>query len=167
MEFSSIAGLPAHPLVVHGAVVLVPLAAIALVGVGWRKEWRKQYALPVALIAWAGALLALLASNSGEALDHDLKGAARAAGQNIRFGEHTELGSTAAFIAVILAITATALWAADRWGVRFNLPTWVPPVMYGLGCLTALAATAWMVQAGHTGAQLAWDTNAGAAALLK
>ncbi|MCB9482719.1 MAG: hypothetical protein H6675_01805 [Dehalococcoidia bacterium] len=54
MEISSIAGLPAHPLVVHGAVVLVPLAAVALIAIGWRKDWRKHYSLPVALIAWAG-----------------------------------------------------------------------------------------------------------------
>ena len=167
LEISSIAGLPAHPLVVHGAVVLVPLAAVALIAIGWRKDWRKHYSLPVALIAWAGWFLAQMASGSGEALEHDLKGAARQAGQNVRFGDHTELGSTAAFIALILAIAATGLWVIDRWGSRFNLPPWATTAMYAAGCLAAVAATAWMVQAGHTGAQLAWDTNAGAAALLK
>ncbi|MGE3961862.1 MAG: DUF2231 domain-containing protein [Dehalococcoidia bacterium] len=167
MEISSIAGLPAHPLVVHGAVVLVPLAAVALVAMGWRKQWRAHYALPVAVIAWAGWFMAQLASGSGEALEHDLRGAARAAGQNVRFGDHPELGETAAFIALLLAITATALWAVDRWGARFRLPSWTATAAYGAGCLAAVAATAWMVQAGHTGAELAWDTNAGVAALLK
>jgi hypothetical protein len=38
-------GLPAHPLLVHAAVVLVPLAAVALVTTGWRETWRRAYLL--------------------------------------------------------------------------------------------------------------------------
>ncbi len=168
MEISQIAGLPAHPLLVHAAVVLVPLAAIALLLTGWRRAWRERYALPIAAIAWVGWLMSQFASGSGEALEHDLKTAARTAGTTApKFGDHTGLGQTAAVIALGLAIMATALWVSSRWGERLKLPAWTPTAIYGAAAVVGLVATGWMVQAGHTGAQLAWDTNAGAAALLK
>jgi hypothetical protein len=34
LPFSKVYGLPAHPLLVHAAVVLVPLVALALIAVG-------------------------------------------------------------------------------------------------------------------------------------
>lgn len=68
LSFPKIFGLPAHPLLVHAAVVLVPLAALALVAVGWKEAWRRVYYLPVALIAMAGAGSAFLAKQSGETL---------------------------------------------------------------------------------------------------
>ena len=40
-----------HPLVVHVAVVLVPLAALALIAVGWRKHGARLYMLPIVLMA--------------------------------------------------------------------------------------------------------------------
>ena len=54
-------GVPAHPLMVHVAVVLVPLAALALIAVGWNRAWRHQYYLPIALVSVAGAVGAFFA----------------------------------------------------------------------------------------------------------
>lgn len=167
MEISQIAGLPAHPFIVHGAVVLVPLAALAMLLTAWRHDWRRAYSLPIALLAWTGWLFSLLASGSGEELEHDLKGAARAAGVAApRIGDHGEIGEGAAFVALLLALAATALWAVDRLPARWSRPSWTPTALYALSALVAIVATGWMVQAGHTGAELAWSTNAGAAALL-
>ena len=50
-----VGGVPVHPLVVHGAVVLVPLAVLALIALGWKAEWRRSYALHIAVLALAGA----------------------------------------------------------------------------------------------------------------
>ena len=68
MEIDRLMGLPAHALIVHAAVVLVPLAMLALVVTGWRAPWRQVYALPVALLAAGGAFFAILAAGSGEPL---------------------------------------------------------------------------------------------------
>jgi len=167
VEISQIAGLPAHPLIVHGAVVLVPLAALALLLTAWRRAWREAYALPIALLAWTGWGFSQLAAGSGEGLEHDLRGAARAAGVAApRFGEHAELGETAAFLALLVAVAATALWAVDRLPGRWPQPHWLPGALYVTSAVVAVMGAGWMVQAGHTGADLAWSTNAGAAALL-
>jgi len=102
LEISTLAGLPAHALLVHAAVVLVPLAAIALAAMCWRPAWRKAYSLPVALLAVAGAVAAYLARLSGEPIQDAVKRAAQSEGVRARFGEHPEQGDTAFVFAVLL-----------------------------------------------------------------
>ena len=82
-------GLPAHPLLVHAAVVLVPLAALALIATGWHEAWRRAYLLPITLLAVGGAGFSFLAKQSGESLQQSV----RAAGK--RVGDHPEQGDTA------------------------------------------------------------------------
>ena len=66
--FDTILGLPLHPLVVHGAVVLLPLAALSLVVAALWPWWRSR-ALAASVVALTVALAAaVLAKESGEAL---------------------------------------------------------------------------------------------------
>lgn len=69
MEINDLFGLPAHPLLVHAAVVLLPLAAIATLIVALIPRARRHYA-PLALaIALAALASVALAQGSGEALE--------------------------------------------------------------------------------------------------
>ncbi|MCC6381804.1 MAG: hypothetical protein IT304_04805 [Dehalococcoidia bacterium] len=157
LALDTLFGLPAHALVVHVAVVLVPLSAVAMAGVGWRPGWRRSYALPIAVLAIVGASAALLAAQSGETLEHSVRTAAETAGAGrVRFGEHPEQGDTARFFAVVFALAAVAWWGVDRWHRRFNLPAWAPLAVYGVALLPAVAAVVSMVVAGHSGATLVW-----------
>ena len=47
-------GIPAHPLVVHAVVVLLPLAAVGTLLVVARPLWRRQLGVWVLLLALAG-----------------------------------------------------------------------------------------------------------------
>lgn len=67
--------LPLHPLVVHFAVVLVPLAFIALVAVVAVKRWREHYAIPAVGLSIAAALFSFFAYESGEKLAEAAGGA--------------------------------------------------------------------------------------------
>jgi hypothetical protein len=69
--FSTVFGLPAHPLIVHAVVVLVPLAALSGLVVAVWPTARARYA-PIALAIATPALLAVpLATHTGEQLqDH-------------------------------------------------------------------------------------------------
>ncbi|MFA7250298.1 MAG: DUF2231 domain-containing protein [Dehalococcoidia bacterium] len=151
----NIAGLPAHPLLVHLAVVLVPIAALAFVLVMWRGSWRRAYGGLIAAAAAVGAAGALLAAQSGESLEHTLR-----ATQGIRreLGEHPEQGDAAEFLALIFGLVAVALWAIDRWGARWSLPAWTPVLVYAAGVLAAAGSTGAMVVAGDSGARLVWET---------
>jgi uncharacterized membrane protein len=66
LAISHILGLPAHPLLVHGAVVLVHLGAVAFLVAGLREAWRRAYYLPAMLITVAGGVFAFLAKESGQ-----------------------------------------------------------------------------------------------------
>ena len=152
----SLAGLPAHPLLVHAAVVLVPLAAIALLVTGWHRSWRRSYAVPVALLAIAGAIFAFLAVQSGEPVEHDVRAAAREQGVDARFGDHPEEGDRAEVVAIVFAIASVGYAAVALYDHRMKLPAWSGYAAYGVALIPAIAALILMIVAGHSGATLVW-----------
>ena len=153
---STIFGLPAHALIVHVAVVLVPMAALALIAVGWRTAWRQQYAFAIAVIASAGAVAAFLAASTGGTLKRSIETAARAGGTQAHFADHLGQGNNAEFVAIIFAVTALSFWGIERWHTRFGLPAWLPGAAYAAAIIPAAAAIITMVLAGHSGATLVW-----------
>jgi hypothetical protein len=156
LVLDTILGLPAHALLVHAAVVLVPLAAVALAITGWKASWRRAYSFPVALLAVGGAGFALLAKSTGGAVEQSVRTAARAAGTDARFGEHPEQGDTAFFFAMVFAFFAVAVWALDRYYEKFSLPKQSGVVAYGVALIPAALALLTMLVAGHSGAKLVW-----------
>jgi uncharacterized membrane protein len=158
----SIYGLPAHPLVVHLAVVLVPLAATATIAVGWNARWRHRYYLPIALVAIIGAVGAFLAQQTGGSLRRAL----RQAGKHV--GNHPQQGNVAFWTAALLAIVCVLLYLYDtygdrlrsQWGIvdRYRLPVDENLVLYMIAVPIAVLALVFMVLAGHSGATLVWKT---------
>lgn len=65
-------GLPLHVLVVHAAVIVTPVAAIAALALV-RPSWRTRLRWPVALALAVSWLLVWLARESGEALQTAIK----------------------------------------------------------------------------------------------
>lgn len=155
-------GLPAHPLLVHAAVVLVPLAAITLMATGWKDAWRRVYLGPITMLAVGGAVFAFLAKESGEPLQRTV----RAAGKHV--GDHPEQGDTAFLFAGLFAATCLALYAYQMfgerlrsrlgWTERYRLSVDEILVLYALSVPVALLAILSMLVAGHSGAKLVWDT---------
>jgi hypothetical protein len=162
-----LAGLPLHVLIVHFAVVLVPLAAIGLIATGWKAEWRKKYALAIAVLAVVGAGAALVAAQSGESLQHSITQSAAASGLAGRGGEseflgdHPEQGNTAEVLAIIFAGASCVAFAVEQWGDRLQVmgaqfirwqSLWVYVVSSGIGIFALVT----MIIAGHSGATLVW-----------
>lgn len=158
LELATLFGLPAHALLVHAAVILVPVAALALVATGWRRSWRHAYAVPVALLGVAGSISAFLAKESGEPLEHAVRRVAGEQGIQARFGDHPEQGDTAMLFAMLftlaLVLYAVAALLQPRWQ---KLPAWAGPASYGLAVVVAIPAVITMVAAGHSGAALVWN----------
>jgi 4-amino-4-deoxy-L-arabinose transferase-like glycosyltransferase len=146
-------GVPTHPLVVHAAVVLIPLAAIALLGLGWKPSWRRDFSLVIALVAIAGAGAAILAAATGESLEASVRDAA---GSRVNFGDHPEQGELARNVSILFAMAAAAFWAVEAFGQRLRLQAWTPMAAYIGSSALGVVAIATIIIAGHSGAALVW-----------
>lgn len=159
---SSVYGLPLHPLVVHVAVVLVPLSALALIAVGWNKAWRHAYYPPIMLLALGGAAGTFLAKQTGGTLRQALRRAGK------QLGDHPGEGDRAFILAGLFAAVCIALYVyeaygdrlRERFGIsnRYRLPFDENMTLYVMAVPIALLATLMMVLAGHSGAALVWKT---------
>ena len=152
--FDSIAGLPLHPLVVHFAVVLLPLAALVLVLLVGVPKWADRYAAVTLGVLGLGTGAALLAKQSGEALAE-------------KMGEptsHASWGDLLPLIAVGLLVLGIAWYVLRRRDQRGGGRSLTTTVVSALVAVLALVVTGVTVVVGHTGAQAAWGGTVDAAA---
>ncbi len=73
MDIQQLNGLPAHPLIVHLPVVLVPLATVGVLLMLVRPRWRHSLAVPTAVLATVAAIATQLAITSGEWLEEQVR----------------------------------------------------------------------------------------------
>lgn len=66
--FDTVAGLPAHPLLVHAAVVLFPLGLLTTIAVVLVPRLRRHYGWPAIVLLAVGGLFVLVSKESGEQL---------------------------------------------------------------------------------------------------
>ncbi|MUH44892.1 MAG: cytochrome b5 domain-containing protein, partial [Actinobacteria bacterium] len=90
--FDTAFGLPLHSLVVHAAVVLVPLAAIGAVVMAFSPRFSRRFGALVVVVAIVGFGSSFIAKESGEAL-------ARRVGLP---AEHAQLGDLMPVFALLL-----------------------------------------------------------------
>ena len=72
MASMTISGIPLHPLVVHAAVFLAPLAALLGILFAVRPNWRWALRHPLALVAVGAAAAVQFSAITGDALSASL-----------------------------------------------------------------------------------------------
>ena len=140
--FDTVAGLPIHPLVVHFAVVLLPLAAVGVIASVFLPKIRSKYLGLSVLGVFFGTGAAFVAKQSGEAL-------AERVGLPVR---HADLG-TYLLVASGIFFLISARW---YWQGRSKTLSTTNP----LGLLSSVAGIAVIglsVITGHTGAEAVWQ----------
>ncbi|MFF1819672.1 DUF2231 domain-containing protein [Kribbella sp. NPDC058245] len=100
-------GLPAHVLLVHAIVVLLPLAAVLLALTAIWPAARRRLAGPNAILALLVVVLVPITTSAGEWLEHRLA-------PNALISRHAELGDTAIYAAVAVAVLALIVWWRNR-----------------------------------------------------
>ena len=154
---SEIVGLPLHPLVVHFAVVTVPVAAICLAVTVWTPAWRTRYGSFIVGLALAGAAASILAAQTGGPLRRSLRDVAALTGAHPDFGNHPALGNAAEVLAITLAFASLGIWGLDRWAVSHVVSNWLWPSARIAVLAVSCAAVVLMVLAGDSGARLVWQ----------
>jgi hypothetical protein len=111
--FEQIAGLPAHPLLIHAAVVFIPLLALGSAAYALVPRLRRQIRWVVGLLALAGAGSAVLARFSGEAFEARLIRKKLASPEILDAVErHEQFGTVTMWVTLALAtVVLVTLWA--------------------------------------------------------
>lgn len=162
-DLDTIFGLPAHPLVVHAVVVLLPLAAAAATALAVVPRWRRRYTWPLLGVTVAGVGSVPLAQYSGDQLNARL-----AALENPLIQRHAELGNDLLPFALGFGVAVVALLVAGRLADRERAAadddaavpkTWrhIAAVVAVLVIAAGAAATVQTVRIGHSGSTAVWD----------
>jgi hypothetical protein len=145
----TVAGLPAHPLLVHAVVVLIPLAALGALAVAVRPRWNRAYAPLVAFGAVAAAGVATLAKAAGEQLEAALRIPPEMLAQ---INEHGMYGFYTVIASWIFAALALATAVLGRGRNQGGLPR----ATGALSAVSGLVALVAVVLAGHSGSASVW-----------
>jgi len=136
-------GLPLHPLVVHAAVVLIPLAALGALVVLVSAKLRDRYGWLTVWFAVAAAGAAVVAKFSGEALAAGL-------GVGPLVATHESYGELVPYPTVALALFLPAALLVRKRSVA---GWWVAAA---LSALAAVAGLVLVLLTGHSGATAVW-----------
>lgn len=159
MELDNLFGLPAHPLLVHVPVVMVPVAAVMGVLMAIRPAWLDRFGWWLVGTSGLGFLGAILAAGSGESLEEKVR-------ESEILEHHTQLGETARLVAGILFVVALLIVGGRHWmrknsGKANGLTNFVKSqagvVVVSAVLVAASGAAAYtMIDAGHQGAKASW-----------
>ena len=108
---TTINGLPAHILLVHAVVVLIPLSALLMVLVAIWPAARTRLVWPTAVLSVLALISVPLTTDAGEWLEHRV-----ARSELVR--THTELGDSMLPWAIALAVVALALLGRHLYSGR-------------------------------------------------
>lgn len=154
----TINGVPAHVLLVHAVVVLLPLAALlAVLGAVWPAA-RRRLGILIPLTALVSVLFIPLTTNAGEWLQEHVPNS-----ELVR--RHVRLGDGLLVWAGLLFVLSAALWLADvAPGRGWRLPAAagsraVRMVGSVLLCAVAVVAVVQVYRIGDSGARAAWENR--------
>ncbi|GAA3732479.1 hypothetical protein GCM10022225_13190 [Plantactinospora mayteni] len=103
-------GIPAHPFLVHAAVVFVPLLALTAVGYAFLPFVRPHLRWVLGLLAVATPLAALGAKLSGDQFLARLESRNRVSPEYVpRLAEHQDLGTNTLYATIALGVLTLAL----------------------------------------------------------
>lgn len=148
--FDAIGGLPLHPLVVHAAVVLLPLSALGLVAEVLVPALRRRYAGLTVLGLLVGTGAAFVAKESGEAL-------ARA---NELPKDHAFWGGVLPWVSLVLLAAAGAWYFLGRRAEKSETRSPGVAISGAVTAVLAVAVLALTVIVGHSGATAVWEEPA-------
>ncbi|MEW1846299.1 DUF2231 domain-containing protein [Nonomuraea angiospora] len=157
--FDQILGLPAHPLIIHFAVVLTPLLVVVAAVYAIVPRWRTYAAWAVVLLSLASPVAVFAAKESGESLK-DARFATADGELGSRISAHESfanplllsvLGLAAAALLLVYATSpARDSVGRDRFGRAATL------TLSALTLVLAAVAGYYVFRAGDSGARAVW-----------
>jgi len=153
-------GLPAHPLVVHIAVVLVPLAAIGTIVIAFWGAARRRIGWIVVVLAFVAFVGCFLAKESGEALQDSVKHTA-AVDAHVEMADGGTVAGFAVFVgaAGVMVVDLIVRQRTTRGQSPLPLQARAPMIVGVLAVVLALFGSVRIIQIGHSGAKATWENT--------
>lgn len=151
--------IPLHPLFVHAAVCLIPVAAVLAVVFAVKPEWRFLTRWPTAAANLAALVALFVTRSTGEGLMHSLPD-----GHSALIEKHDQMAGVLTVATVPMVVLALfACWsfpvvsglASGRGAAAGRMPK-AYRIVQVLIVLTAIGALVGTVLAGHSGATAVW-----------
>ncbi|NNG38642.1 hypothetical protein HJ588_05040 [Flexivirga sp. ID2601S] len=153
----TINGLPAHPLIVHATVVLVPLAALAVILHAVWPAARRRLGVLTPVLGVVALILTWVTIGAGEALARDLG----PAGTSPAVQRHEHFAEQLPPWAIALAVISVGEWLWFRYDVparisRHTARRGSDLAVRAVSCVVAVGMTVMLVRAGDAGARATW-----------
>lgn len=144
--FGTLAGLPLHPLLVHSAVVLVPLVAIGALVMSYLPSFSRRHGKLILILAVVAQVSVFLAKMSGEAFSEIL---------NKNVEKHAELGEIAPLATLPMVVLIYLRWRMDRAGSSIGNAAVRRLTSVAL-VIASLVSLVVIFLVGHSGASSVW-----------
>jgi len=157
--FDQINGLPVHALVIHAAVVFVPLLALVAIVYAVLPRWRSKVGWAAVLLSVAAPVTAWVSKESGEELrarlvESGLKGEPLAV-----IDDHMGFGTLTLYFTLGLAVvTLIMVFLTQRRSDR-PLPGAVPIALSVIMVALAAVSSYYVFRTGDSGAQAVWGSG--------
>jgi uncharacterized membrane protein len=153
--FDQIHGLPVHALVLHAAVVFVPLLALGAIVYAVVPRWRPRIGWAVAILAVITPITCFVTKESGEKL-YDRTVANGMKGHPLQLlNEHMSFG-TRTFWWVLALGVVTLVMLVLTWGSR-SLPMIASAAGSVVMVVLAVIAGYYVYRTGDSGATVVWN----------
>jgi hypothetical protein len=154
VSVNQINGLPAHILLVHAVVVLVPLAALLTVAVAWWPTLRRRLGIITPIFTLVAAAFVPFTTHAGEWLE------GRVAHSDL-IEKHAGYGDKVLPWAALLAAASVGVWLLGRYldAHESARRPWITIVAGVVTTIIAAGAVVAVVRAGDSGAQATWQAQ--------
>jgi hypothetical protein len=142
----TLAGLPLHPLLVHSAVVLVPLVAIGALVMSYLPSFSRRHGKIILILAVIAQVSVFLAKMSGEAFAEILD-------KNVE--KHAELGEITPLLTLPMVVLIYLRWRMDRSGSTFGSVVIRRLTSVAL-VVASIVSLVVIFLVGHSGASAVW-----------
>ena len=152
MDIKTIFGLPAHALLVHIPIVLIPLAAIGALGLWW-EPWRRRFGWATAVILMVAGIFTQLAIGSGQTLKQQLDTTAL-------LRAHAQIAEDLRPFLLLFFIALVVFLYSERRQQATGPVSMKHPILITSFVATLLFAGVsiyWVQRIGHTGAKAVWQ----------
>jgi hypothetical protein len=156
--FDRVLGIPAHPLYIHAAVVLVPLLVVAAVLYAVWPGSRRHIRWPLIVFALSAPGATYFAKESGESFSANQ--AFQSPEMKKVIAEHAGYADTLFLLVLGLAVVALALAfvvPVNGGKARINAPAAAHWALAGLAIVLSAASMYYVFQTGDTGAKMVWS----------